>query len=171
MRPSRCHCGKGAETQTQLWVAWPGCDPHQGHQQLTSLSGAGVELLAPLGSPIAGGQITFTCPQLVPVSVGKMEVIATCFVKGVPSFQAAGPWVLLKLLLGTWDVQSLGSHLLSLPWMGLGHSIPRECFGAPAAPGGKQCWGSCSRLERQLCPAQKFWAFPEQLDSHLFGKT
>lgn len=42
-RPSRCHYDKGAETQTQLWAAWPGCllcDPHQGHHSLRDWGGA-----------------------------------------------------------------------------------------------------------------------------------
>lgn len=66
--------------------------------------------------------MTFSHPQAVnfPDSVRNMEAVSTCFVKGLLSSHAAGPWVLQKLSLGIWDVQSLGSHLLSLPWMVLG---------------------------------------------------
>lgn len=64
--------------------------------------------------------MTFTRPQAGPCSCGKYggcihELSDTCAF--LPCCWGLGGQ---KLPLGTWDVQSLGSHLLSLPWMGLG---------------------------------------------------
>lgn len=181
-RSSRCHNGKGAETQTQPWVVWPGCllcDPHQGHQELTQHHSLGDWSGAPCAPGIShcwrrndihtnraqaglcfcgkyGGIIHVLCVEGVLCGMVCALWQGVCSVEGVLSFHTAGHLVLQKLPLGTWDGQSLGSPLLCLPWMELGqwpwlHS--QVCFGAPA--GCKQCCGSWSRLERQLCPAQK----------------
>lgn len=63
-----------------------------------------------------------------------------------------------KLPLGTWDVQfgiPSAEPALDGAWGVTPAAFPGDGFGAPAAPGCEQCCGSWSRLERQLCPAQK----------------
>lgn len=180
-RPSRCHYGKGAETRTQLWAAWPGCllsDPHQGHQELAQHHPLGAWGGAPCTSgvshcwrrndifPSSGWSLfLWEIWRLYPCALWKV-----CSVEGVLSFHPAGCWVLQKLPLGTWDVQGSGSHLLSLPWMGLG-CIPRGVLvlqlGVNSAVGAGAGWRGSSVLPRRSVKSPGV-AFPEQLDRHLF---
>lgn len=141
--------------QTQPWVAWPGCllcDPHQGHQELLYNMGPGMELPAPLGTAIAGGEMTFTCPQAGPCVCGKCRG----YIHELSERWAFLPrcWVLGAPEAPTWHLCSCAELGMDGAWGVTLAAFPGQCFGAPAAPGCKQCCGSWSRLDRQLHPAQ-----------------
>lgn len=149
----------------------------------------------PLGSPIAGGEMTFTQTglRLVSVSVGNMEALSTCFVWRVCFVE----WCVLcgrvcalwkvcfpSTLLGIWCSRS--SHLAHgmgrawdplccacLGW-GLGSDpgcIPRCVLvlqlGVSSAVEAGAGWRGSSVLPRRSVKSPGV-SFPEQLDSHLF---
>lgn len=112
------------------------------HIRVITHWGTGEELLAPLRSPIAGGEMTFTQTglRLVPVSVGYMEVISTCSVRGVLWERCAflpPCWVLGVPEAPTWH---MGCAELRIPpaepaldgaWAVTSAAFSGECFDAP----------------------------------------
>lgn len=74
-------------------LAWlSAVSSHQGHEELTtSLSGGlGWSSLHLWDLPLLEEKLPLHALRLVPVSVGNMEAVSTCFLKCVLSFHAAG---------------------------------------------------------------------------------